>query len=56
MENTKTALIIVDMQVDFCKGGNLEVGGSLEIIPFINTLRERTDKFDHIVRTRDWHQ
>ena len=54
MEDKKTALIIVDMQNDFCAGGSLAVGGSLEIIPTINELRKNA-KFDYIVRTRDWH-
>lgn len=51
----KSALIIVDVQNDFCEGGSLAVGGSLEIIPVINKLRE--DKlFDVIITTRDYHQ
>ena len=54
MDNGKTALIIVDMQNDFCEGGSLAVTGSLEVIPIINTLRENA-KFDYIFRTRDWH-
>merc|ERR1712110_82115 len=54
MEGGKTVLMIVDMQNDFCEGGSLAVGGSLEIIPVINQLREN-QKFDHIVKTRDWH-
>ena len=37
MIDNKTALIIVDMQNDFCKpNGSLAVEGSLEIIPLIN--------------------
>ena len=33
----KTALMIVDMQNDFCEpNGSLAVGGSLSIIPLIN--------------------
>ena len=47
-----SALIIVDMQNDFCEGGSLAVTGSLEIIPLVNQLR---DKFDIVIRTRDWH-
>ena len=50
----KTALIIVDMQNDFCEGGSLAVGGSLDVIPIINKLREN-QKFDIILRTRDHH-
>mgnify|MGYP002635364216 CR=1 FL=1 len=47
-----SALIIVDMQNDFCEGGSLAVGGSLETIPIINDLRS---KFETIITTRDWH-
>jgi nicotinamidase/pyrazinamidase len=32
----KTALIIVDVQNDFCEGGSLAVSGAKEIIPLIN--------------------
>lgn len=51
---SKTALMIIDMQNDFCEGGSLAVTGSFEIIPIINQLREST-KFDFVVKTRDWH-
>ena len=55
MQNQKTALIIVDMQNDFCKpNGSLAVNGSLDIIPLINQIRENP-KFDYIVLTQDWH-
>ena len=50
----KTALIIVDVQNDFCHGGSLAVEGSLEIIPLINQLR-KNPKFDYIVLTQDCH-
>ena len=50
----KAALIIVDVQNDFCQGGSLAVTGSLEIIPVINQLRQNP-KFECVVRTRDWH-
>ena len=52
--NSKTALIIVDLQNDFCKGGSLEVPNSNEIIPLINEIRHRP-MFDMIILTRDWH-
>ena len=51
---SKKALIIVDMQNDFCEGGSLEVKESNEIIKKINELRDK-DFFDIIVRSRDWH-
>ena len=49
------ALIIIDVQNDFCEGGSLEVPESEEIIPIINDLRGSTN-WDFIVRTQDWHQ
>ena len=48
-----SALIIVDMQNDFCVGGSLGIAGSLDIIALINSLRDKN--FDYIIRTRDWH-
>jgi len=32
------ALIIIDIQNDFCEGGTLEVPNAKEIIPIINSL------------------
>lgn len=46
------ALIVVDVQKDFCPGGALAVGGGDEVVPIINRLIER---FDHVVLTQDWH-
>jgi len=46
------ALLIVDMQNDFCPGGSLGVKEGDEIIPTINKLQE---KFKYIVMTQDWH-
>ena len=52
----KQALIIVDVQNDFCQGGSLEVNGANEIIPVINKIRENFDeKFSLIVLTQDYH-
>jgi len=46
------ALIIVDVQNDFCPGGALAVPGGDEVIPPINYLMPN---FDLIVATQDWH-
>lgn len=46
------ALIVVDVQNDFCPTGSLPVPKGDEIIPFINDLMP---KFTHIVLTQDWH-
>ncbi|MCB9990164.1 MAG: bifunctional nicotinamidase/pyrazinamidase [Rhodospirillales bacterium] len=47
-----TALVIVDVQNDFCPGGNLAVPGGDEIIETINALKK---KFNTVVLTKDWH-
>ena len=46
------ALIIVDMQNDFCPGGALPAPKADEIIPVINKLMH---KFDYVVASRDVH-
>jgi len=46
------ALIVVDIQNDFCPGGALAVAGGDEIVPLVNAL---TGAFDHVVLTQDWH-
>lgn len=50
----KKALIIVDVQNDFCDGGALAVPGANEIIPYINLLMEKGE-YDQIIATQDWH-
>ncbi len=46
------ALIIVDIQNDFCPGGRLGIEEGDRIIPSIN---RSMGKFDRIVATQDWH-
>lgn len=46
------ALLIVDVQNDFCPGGRLAVPGGNDIVPVINRL---SDDFDRIIQTQDWH-
>jgi nicotinamidase/pyrazinamidase len=46
------ALIIGDVQVDFCPGGALPVSGGDLIVPVINRLQPR---FQHRFFIRDWH-
>lgn len=50
----KKALIIIDVQQDFCKGGALEVPDAEYIIPYINHLMEN-HFFDEIIFTQDFH-
>jgi nicotinamidase/pyrazinamidase len=46
------ALIVVDVQNDFCPGGALAVAGGDAIVPGINALMAR---FPAVVLTQDWH-
>ena len=46
------ALIVIDVQNDFCPGGALAVPKGDEIVPLVNRLIGR---FDHVVLTQDWH-
>ena len=46
------ALIVVDIQNDFCPGGALAVAGGDEIVPLVNAI---VAGFDHVVLTQDWH-
>eukprot|EP00455_Lapot_gusevi_P003701 TRINITY_DN11491_c0_g1_i2.p1 TRINITY_DN11491_c0_g1~~TRINITY_DN11491_c0_g1_i2.p1 ORF type:complete len:274 (-),score=79.23 TRINITY_DN11491_c0_g1_i2:84-833(-) len=51
----KTALLIIDVQSDFCPPeGSLAVDGALEALKIINELRRRAN-FDVFVLTQDWH-
>ena len=50
----KKALIVVDIQNDFCKGGSLEVTDGEKIIPYINHLM-KTNNYDEIILTQDFH-
>jgi len=50
------ALIVTDIQNDFCGGGALEVRGSEEIIPILNSWIRRAGSLRiPIFLTRDWH-
>lgn len=45
-------LLVIDVQNDFCPGGNLAVAGGNEIVPLINQLAAQ---HQHVVLTQDWH-
>ena len=47
-----SALIVVDLQKDFCPGGALAVAGGDDIVPLANRLIADAD---HVVLTQDWH-
>lgn len=55
-----TALIVVDVQNDFCEGGSLAVGGGSALAGTLSQLFEanataQPRRWDHIVATRDHH-
>lgn len=50
------ALIIVDVQTDFCEGGALGVTGGARVAADISAaLRDHPDRWDHVVATKDYH-
>jgi nicotinamidase/pyrazinamidase len=50
------ALIIVDVQNDFCEGGALAVAGGADVAGAISEYVDAHHiEFDHIVATQDWH-
>jgi nicotinamidase/pyrazinamidase len=46
------ALVVIDLQNDFCPGGALAVAGGDEIVPLVNDLIRGAD---HVIMTQDWH-
>ncbi|HTP13781.1 MAG TPA: nicotinamidase [Bacteroidota bacterium] len=46
------ALLVVDVQNDFCPGGALAVPGGDKIVPIINRMM---DRFQFVVASKDWH-
>ena len=51
-----TALIIIDVQNDFCEGGSLPVNGGAAVATAISTyVQDNRRAYDHVVATRDFH-
>ena len=46
------ALLVIDVQYDFCPAGALAIAGGDEVVAVINALAGR---FDHVIMTQDWH-
>ncbi len=46
------ALVVIDVQNDFCPGGSLAVAHGDEIIPTVNRLIEESE---NVILTQDWH-
>ncbi|HEY5075639.1 MAG TPA: nicotinamidase [Pyrinomonadaceae bacterium] len=52
----KKALIVVDVQNDFCPGGSLAVAHGDEVLAPLNKLmKEFLDRGEPVFKTRDWH-
>ncbi|MGC3994092.1 MAG: isochorismatase family protein [Propionicimonas sp.] len=49
------ALIVVDVQNDFCEGGSLAVAGGAAVAGRIADLVAGGNGYDHVVATRDHH-
>lgn len=47
-----TALILIDLQLDFFPGGALGVSHADKLFPLVNTLQ---NYFSHVIATKDWH-
>jgi nicotinamidase/pyrazinamidase len=48
----KDALLVVDVQNDFCDGGRLAVPDGSEVVELINAVSRR---FRNVILTQDWH-
>lgn len=56
MSRGNQALIVVDVQVDFCEGGRLAVAGGNEVAERIAwTIQHVRGAYREIVFTKDWH-
>lgn len=52
MRPATEALIVIDVQTDFCPGGALAVAGGDQVVPVVNALMPG---FATVVLTQDWH-
>jgi nicotinamidase/pyrazinamidase len=54
--NNKVALLVVDVQNDFCPGGSLAVEDGDGVVPILNEyIRKFSEQDLPIYATRDWH-
>lgn len=50
--SSQDVLLVIDVQNDFCPGGQLAVPEGDAVIPVINSIASR---FEHVILTQDWH-
>jgi nicotinamidase/pyrazinamidase len=56
IDPTRDALVVVDLQNDFCPSGALAVHDGDAIVPVVNRYLERFESVGaHVFLTRDWH-
>ena len=54
--NSRQALIVVDVQNDFCPGGTLAVAHGDEVVAPLNKLIDRfLERGEPVFKSRDWH-
>lgn len=57
MTLTSRALLVVDVQNDFCEGGSLAVAGGAQVAQRITAwVAQHPDRYAAIVATADWHE
>ena len=50
------ALLVIDVQVDFCEGGALACQGGAQVATAITKhIQENRPHYDYIIGSRDWH-
>lgn len=50
------ALLIIDVQNDFCEGGSLAVAGGAAVAAGISEyLEQNSSEYDFVIASRDWH-
>jgi nicotinamidase/pyrazinamidase len=53
---SRKALVVVDVQNDFCPGGSLAVADGNEVVAPLNKLmKDFLDRGEPVYKTRDWH-
>ena len=56
MPDKKRALVVVDVQNDFCPGGTLAVAEGDQVVPPLNKLIEEfLERGEPVFKSRDWH-
>lgn len=51
------ALLIIDVQVDFCEGGALACDGGAAVARAITEhLKQNRSDYDYVIASRDWHR